>query len=116
MSAASIVTTLMRQVEDLRSENLWLRDWLRFVLVTYGPDCLFSVLDGEEILDARKVLHRQLFNVAPRLRCAVAIQWEDADPQRLLPALGRHAIEPRLQRHGREHQEQEPNANGFPHA
>jgi hypothetical protein len=51
MSAASIVTTLLRQVEERDAEIGWLRDWVRFLIVTYGPPNLFEALDGEEILD-----------------------------------------------------------------
>jgi hypothetical protein len=56
MSAASIVTTLMRQVEERDAEITWLRDWLRYLVVTYGPPDLSELL--EELNECRRCRRR----------------------------------------------------------
>ena len=48
-------------------------------------------------------------------RAAIAVERKDAHPQRVLPALGLHPIEPRAPRDDDEHEQQHGDAQRFPH-
>ena len=72
-------------------------------------------LAGEEGLEVREVRGREARDVVLRGRRAVGVQREEAHPQGLVPALRGAPVEQLLSRDGREHEQEQGDAQVFPH-
>jgi hypothetical protein len=79
------------------------------------PHAVAMRLAREEGLDGNEVLARQRLDVALRRTAAVGVERVDAYPERLAPALSVRTLEPLLERHRAEHQQEGQDADVSPH-